>query len=287
MKHVFFCIVTILLSLDIHAGTIIADSLRIDGYWRTFKLYIPDTAPKQNATLVFCLHGYGSHDGNVNNTMYESADRHGFVLCVPLGLCDPKGKHSWNVGYPSQEGWKVDDVKAMCKMGQYVQKKYKLSRENTFFSGMSNGGEMCYLLTYSNQTVFKAFASVAGLTMKWLYLREKQPRPVPFMELHGTDDHTSMWEGDLENKGGWNPYLPVPMAAHAIAATNRCLQEVCDTVQYESTKKHRPIVRHHFIAPEGGCDVWLHEIIGAPHCWFTDDMDTGEVIWQFFSKLVK
>ena len=261
------------------------DSLKVDGQYRVFRLYRPEGLA-QDAPLLFVLHGYSS-PGEVNDLACHAADRHKFAVCIPIGLKDPTGKHSWNVGYPMQEGWKVDDVQSMCRMARYVQKKYHLSARNTFLSGMSNGGEMCYLLAYSDQKVFKAFGSLAGLTMQWLYKERRIPRPVPFLEIHGTSDTTSMWEGDPENTGGWNPYIAVPMAVHAVAAADRCEVEECDTVVYEQTRKHRPIVRHKYLRGDQGTEVWLYEVKGAPHCWFTDDMDTGEVLWEFFSKYLE
>ncbi|MBR3547104.1 MAG: esterase [Bacteroidaceae bacterium] len=221
------------------------DSLKVDGQYRVFRLYRPEGLA-QDAPLLFVLHGYSS-PGEVDDLACRAADRHKFAVCIPIGLKDPTGKHSWNVGYPMQEGWKVDDVKSMCRMARYVQKKYHLSARNTFLSGMSNGGEMCYLLAYSDQKVFKAFGSLAGLTMQWLYKERRIPRPVPFLEIHGTSDTTSMWEGDPENTGGWNPYIAVPMAVHAVAAADRCEVEECDTVVYEQTRKHRPIIRHKYL----------------------------------------
>ena len=35
------------------------------------------------------------------------------------------------------------------------------------------------------------------------------------------------------------------------------------------------------------CDVWLFEVVGSVHSWHTGDIDTGEGIWQFFSRYVK
>ena len=47
------------------------------------------------------------------------------------------------------------------------------------------------------------------------------------------------------------------------------------------------IIRHCFAGSPSGCDVWLYEVQGAGHEWFTDDIDTGEEIWRFFRQYVK
>ena len=268
-----------------HAGTYVDDSVKIAGYIRLFVMYLPDGL-QADAPLVFILHGYGAGIWR-ENPMLAAADRHGFAVCIPQGLKDPEGKPSWNVGYPFQQGWKVDDVKALCRMARYVQKRYHLSRKNTFLTGMSNGGEMCYLMAYSKQSTFKAVAPIAGLTMAWIYEQMEAPRPIPLMEIHGTEDRVSEWTGDLENKGGWGAYLPVPVAIGYWVAKNRCTHEEVEHVESLQGAEGHPVIKHRYSSPTTGCDVWLYEVVGGVHSWFTDDIDTGEEIWQFFSRYIK
>ena len=168
------------------AQQFVEDSLNVDGYMRRFDLFLPEGI-KTDAPLVFYLHGYGGAIYR-KNPMIETASREGFAVCIPQGLKDPKGKPSWNVGYPFQQGWKVDDVKSLSKIAAYVQKRYRLSRDNTFLTGMSNGGEMCYLMAYSRQKAFKAVAPIAGLTMAWMYRHLEGGKPIPLFEIHGTED---------------------------------------------------------------------------------------------------
>src|SRR3712207_8529506 len=73
---------------------------------------------KAKAPLVMVLHGYGSSYLKKKTYMRKAAERHGFALCVPDGLKDPKGKRSWNVGYPQQDGWREDDVDNLCKLAR-------------------------------------------------------------------------------------------------------------------------------------------------------------------------
>ena len=281
----FVMLMCLLCCSAMSAQTFVKDSLRVDGKMRRFVTFLPEGI-KGEAPLVVVLHGYG---GSIwrENPMVAAAKRHGFAVCIPQGLRDPKGKPSWNVGYPSQAGWKQDDVKALCRIAQHVQKRHKLSRTNTFLTGMSNGGEMCYLMAFNNkQKTFKAVAPIAGLTMEWMYSQLEAKRPIPVMEVHGTADHTSEWGGDLENKGGWGAYMPVPLAVGYWVAKNRCTHE--ETERVESLKKDgHPVIKHRFTGGPTGCDVWLYEVVGAGHKWHTDDIDTGEEVWSFFSKYVE
>ena len=283
-----FAIAALLLSLysmPCHAGRYIADSLKVDGHMRQFVMYLPDGL-QADAPLVFMLHGYSSgikHD----NIMIGPADRHGFAVCIPQALIDPQGETSWNVGYSFQQGWLVDDVKALCRIARHVQKRYRLSRENTFLTGMSNGGEMCYLMAYSKQSIFKAVAAISGLTMAWTYEQMEAPRPLPLMEIHGTEDRLSEWTGDMEDKTGWGTYLPVPVAVGYWVAKNRCTHEETERTERLKGAEGHPIIKHRYSSPTTGCDVWLYEIVGGVHSWHTEDIDTGEEIWQFFSHYLK
>ena len=172
-------------------------------------------------------------------------------------------------------------------MAHYVQQRYHLSRENTFLTGASNGGEMCYLMAYSKQNTFKAVAPIAGLTMAWIYQQMDAPRPIPLMEIHGTEDRVSEWAGDMENRGGWGAYLPVPVAMGYWIAKNRCTHESVECVESLKGDEGHPVIKHRYTSPTTGCDVWLYEVVGGVHGWHTSDIDTGEEIWQFFSQYLK
>ena len=281
--------ISLLLSLSLcsmaWAQSYVEDSVKVQGHMRKFVMYLP-AGLKADAPLVFVLHGYSGKIWR-ENPLIHVADKHGFGVCIPQGLPDLKGKTSWNVGYPFQKGWKIDDVKSLCRMARYVQKKYHLSRENTFMTGMSNGGEMCYLMAYSKQQTFKAVAPIAGLTMEWMYRELEATRPIPLMEVHGTKDHTSAWGGDLKDEGGWGAYMPVPLAVGYWVAKNRCTHEETERVESLRGSQGHPIIKHRFTGSSTGCDVWLYEVIGAGHTWHTDDIDTGQEVWNFFSQYVK
>ena len=285
IKILTMAVALMLGALPCRAGAFVADSLKVDGQMRHWEMYLPDGLPA-GAPLVVILHGYGAGIWR-ENPMVAAADRHGFAVCIPQGLKDPEGQPSWNVGYPFQQGWQVDDVKALCRIARHVQKRHHLSRKNTFLTGMSNGGEMCYLMAYSKQDVFSAVAPIAGLTMAWIYETKQAPHPIPLMEIHGTEDRVSEWTGDMDNKGGWGAYLPVPVAIGYWVARNRCTQESTERIESLKGAEGHPIIKHHYSSPTTGCDVWLYEVMGGVHSWHTTDLDTGEEVWRFFSRYLK
>ena len=263
-------------------------SFKHQGIDRTYWMFIPENLSEQ-APLVFVLHGYGGNAEGCCTPMMETAEKHGFAVCYPQGEKDPEGNKGWNVGYPMQKGMKIDDIDFICDLAGHIQKKFNLSRQNTFFSGMSNGGEMCYIMAMSRPEVFSAFASVAGLTMEWAYRSMSPKKAVPFMEIHGTADRISMWEGDPDNTGGWGEYISVPLAVGVWAAEAKCTH----TETKELPRLKNRIIMHRHLggseAWEGGPDieVRLYEIIDGGHSWAYEDMDTCEEIWEFFSMYLK
>ncbi len=108
------------------------------------------------------------------------------------------------------------------------------------------------------------------------------------MEIHGTEDHTSEWWGDQQNKGGWGSYMAVPLAVGRIVAKNKCTEIQTDTVKANSeNKKAHDYIRHRYSNPQTHCHVWLYEVVGGGHNWFTDDMNTGEEVWNFFKPYIE
>lgn len=257
----------------------------IDGVERTYKLYLPANI-QPNAPLIFVLHGYGGSFNLDDKGFNEAAERHGFAVCYPQGSKDGRKKNCWNVGYPFQADMTVDDISFLCKLAKKLQKEHKLSRRNTFCTGMSNGGEMCYLLAYDRQSTFKAVAPIAGLTMEWMPKAYTRTRPIPLFELHGTEDRTSEWTGDLENKGGWGAYIAVPDAINYWVKRNGCKREVKEHLPLKTPESNQ-VISHKYVDAKDGNEVWLYEIVGGGHSWGNKDFDTAEEIWKFFSKFTE
>lgn len=264
-------------------------TMKNQGLEREYYLYRPEGL-KAGAPLVIVLHGYGGSALKGKKAMMDVADKNGFAVCYPQGIKDPKGKPGWNVRYPSQEGMKTDDVKFLIALSKEIQKKFDLSPKNTFLTGMSNGGDIIYLIAMRAPKAFKAMASIAGLQFNWMETEYSYKHPLPFMEVHGTQDHTSEWLGDPENKGGWGAYIPVPAAVSRIIAVNGCTEEYVtelprregrNQVTLYQFKAGRPAVK-------GGrpTEVWLYKVEGGNHSWSDKDMDTCSEIWRFFSQWI-
>ncbi len=266
-------------------GTLTEHSLKHKGVKYIYYLYLPKDLPA-DAPLVLFFHGYGATNIPATHLgFHHVADQHGFAVCYPRGPKDNRGSHCWAVGYSfhTEAGWERDDVGFAKHLVRHLQREYGLSRHNVFATGHSNGGEMSYLLAYEASEVFAAVAPISGLTMEWMYRELTPRRAVPLLEIHGTADVVSKWEGDPDNKDGWGEYIAVPRAVSFWAAVNRCTHEVTEELP---TKRNR-VVTHRYVDGTNGAEVWLYEVVGGSHAWPDGDLNTAEEIWGFFAKYVK
>lgn len=252
---------------------------------RTYSMHIPDSLDP-GRPLVICTHGYGSKTRR-RKDLNAAADKYGYAICYPDGSPDSRGKDGWNVHYPSQHTMTINEADFFEAFVPTVAKRFNLNADNAFLTGMSNGGDLCYQLAYERPELFKAYASVAGLTFDCIYDSLRLTKPVPFLEIHGNDDHISAWQGDHANKGGWGAYIPTPLAVSAIAVNNRCHTMVCDTLQSLTGDASRPIYHTLYTDSPYGTDVEVYEIVGGKHSWHAKDLPTADIICRFFAPYIK
>ena len=285
MKNRYLAFLVVLFCFIVHAraAETVRCTMKYKGEVRTYWLYVPEGAGPATP-LVLVLHGYGGNAEGYCPSMLEVAEREGFAVCYPQGEKDAKGKTGWNVGYDVQQGLERDDVGFVKALVKHLRKTHHIGKDNVFMSGMSNGGEMTYFMAYKYPDLFRAYATIAGLTMQWAYKEWKAKKPVPLMEVHGTADKTSMWEGDPEDTGGWGSYIAVPAAVGYWAAQARCTHEETTTLPQ---KGEHPVVLHRYLGGDDGIEVRLYEVQGAKHSWHLADMDTCEEMWRFFSGYLK
>lgn len=291
MRKIICCLLLLSAALSLGAAGIsercVKDSLRFKGEDHVYWVYVP-SALSADAPLLVCLHGYGGRASNISTALVDLAEEQGFVVCFPQGLKDGRGKPCWNVGYPFQKGLKRDDVGFMERLVKHLVKAYGLNPANAFLSGMSNGGEMCYLVARRKPDLFAGIMSIAGLTLPEMTPLQYHS-PVPFMEVHGTADKTSKWTGDPENKDGWGAYLSVPAAVSYVVAANGC---------HSYSKEELPLIRNQvilhkylggFLARGNGpaCEVWFYEVTDGGHNWSDKDMDTYHEMWKFMDHFMR
>lgn len=260
-----------------------------DGLSREYIYYAPNNLPA-NSPLVFVGHWFGGNAQDMMNScdFNTLADQNNFAVCYPQGTTDSWGDIFWNIGYDFHQGVNVDDVGFLVSLAQHLQSTYNLSTTNTFFTGMSNGGEMCYLLACEAGNTFRAVAPVAGgLWLNYLNQNGCNPTtPIPVFVKHGTNDNVTWYTGDLTNSNGyWGAYLSVDSIINIFVSQNSLTNLIIDTLP-NINNNQRITVTYKYSSPSTYKEVWLYKYINGGHSWGADDWDIEDEIWYFFNQMI-
>ena len=260
-----------------------------NGLIREYYLYQP-IEMSDNAPLVFVLHGYsGSANGMISYTSMNSvADEYGFAICYPQGKSDQSGYNFWNVGYAFHQNETVDDVDFLSTLANYLQNEYNLDPQNTYSTGFSNGGDMSYMLACQASDVFRAIAPVAGCMMEEIYNTCNTP-PVPVLEIHGTNDGVTLWDGDMQNNDGWGAYLSTEDGIDFWIENNGCIRSEDINLPNPVNDGSYIIHRRNYECNEDA-EVWLYEVVNGGHDWpggsGNFDINSSIEIWNFFEMFM-
>lgn len=260
------------------------------GQLRSFIYYQP-TDLQDDSPLLVVLHGFTSSAEKIMHYTHfnQLADQSGFAVLYPQGTTDNDFNTFWNVGYTFHADINTDDVDFIVQLTKLIQKRYKLSKEHTFLTGMSNGGEMCYKMACEKPTMFKAVAPVAGMMLD-SFFEQAQNQAVPLFATFGTSDDVTRFEGDTSNVDGWGTYRSIDATINYWQTTNKCSVVETDTLPNLSADDSSCIVRRHYYQPDSSIDVLYYKVINGGHDWpgasGNMDVDISVEIWNyFFSKM--
>ena len=275
----------------------------LNGDMREYLLHIPKNI-QPNAPLVFVLHGLGETSTRIRkySGMNDVADKYCFVVCYPQGspstertIYTTKGTYFWNVGYEIHKNETVDDIYFLKSLANYLQKKYNLNSDRTFCAGMSNGGDMNYLLGCEASDVFKAIAPIAGTMMEWVYKSCNRNNSISVLHLHGTRDMNNRFHGDIDNKDKWGAYISVEKSVKFWVDKNKCMKTGIDTLPDLNEEDGSFIIRERYEECNNDNEVWFYRVVEGGHEWPTKrwrweywgnrDVNTSEEIWKFFSRI--
>ena len=295
----------ILLSL-FHSSLLVSDQRMVihEGVEREYIIHVPENLT-EDFPIVFVIHGYtGSAEGIATYTgMNSIAEREGFKAVYPQGTIDSNGNTFFNVGYEFNDDSSINDVSFIRELVRSISQEFNLKRKKAFATGMSNGGDMSYLLACTSSDLFKAVAPVAGVLMKGLKDSCELSSSVPIFEIHGTADKISLFEGDLNNEGGWGAYYDLPSTidffAERYQLTNKSVKQMTSK---ESGADYDIFFERHW-SDDLEEEVWMYRIEDGRHVWpgiklnwwnnplawfyfgsGNEDINASEEVWAFFKK---
>ena len=263
-----------------------AHTLGHDGLTRDYRLHVPDDLP-EGAPLVIAMHGYSSSARTLQrySGLDERANNEGFVVAYPQGTTDRWGYAFWEVGYAFHDG-STDDVGFIQALATHIGTD--LQTGPVFATGMSNGGDMSYLLACQAPELVTAVAPIAGSIMQVTADTCTPADPVPVLAVHGTADDVTLWAGDADNTGGWGVYLSVEDAiALHVELHGFETYAVEDLPDVDPTDGST--VRVHSWSHAGADEaVQLYEVVGGGHDWpgafGNQDIHASDELWAFFAR---
>ena len=275
-----------------------------EGVEREYIIHVPENLT-QDSPIVFVIHGYtGSAEGIMGYSgMNNIADRESFVAVYPQGTIDSNGNAFFNVGYEFNKASKINDVSFIRSLVKSLTQEFNLQRKKAFATGMSNGGDMSYLLACTSSDLFRAVAPVAGVLMKQTKASCELENSIPLFEIHGTADKVSLFEGDLLNAGGWGAYYDLPSTVEFFAEENQLAQKSVKQISSKDNGADYDIFFERYWTEGFEEEVWLYRIEEGRHVWpgtkfkwwsnpiawyyfgsGNEDINASEEVWAFVKK---
>ena len=276
------------LSMNIQAleyGTIIDGGIE-----REYIYYHPSSAP-ENCPLVFVCHGYtGTAEGIMNYSEFNQlADEYGFAVCYPQGTQDGGGNTFFNVGYDFQNNETVDDVAFLQNLNNYFQNTYSLAADEVFCTGMSNGGDLCYMLACQASETFRAVAPISGMIMQDIMDDCAPLNEVSILEIHGTNDNVTYYDGDPTNQDGWGAYPSIPETMTFFNNLFSLTLQSSENFPNTSTNDGSTVSSEKYGSEDSCTEVWLYTVQDGGHDWpgayGNMDIQASREAWLFFQQL--
>ncbi|MES2762178.1 MAG: T9SS type A sorting domain-containing protein [Bacteroidota bacterium] len=286
-KHLLTTIVFLSVLFNAKSQTTVVDSIYVGGQYRSYRLYVPAIYTGATARpLIFNLHGYTSYaqQQQLYSNFMPIADTANFLMVYPNGTYN-SGQRFWNAGISSTL---VNDIAFLSALIDSLDLTYNINLNRVYSCGMSNGGYMSYTLGCELSNRITAIASVTGSIFTTQFGPNCHPtRPVPAMQIHGTNDPTVPYVGSSTS-------APIDSVVKYWVTKNNCNPVATfSNVPNISTTDGCTAEHYKYSGGIGGSSVELYKIIGGGHTWpgfpfggvgTNMDMNASKEIWRFFSK---
>ena len=241
-------------------------SLTHEGVQRQYIVHVPEDLPSSSVGLIVAMHGY---TGSAESIMAYSglnalADEYGFIVAYPQGTEDQQGNAFFNVGYGFHTDSAVDDVGYILTLVEHLAEKHSIDPLRVYATGMSNGGDMSYLLACKAADVFRAIAPVAG-TMMVATMDDCTPSgPMPVFAINGTADNITRYAGDYDDADGWGAYHSVDQIINLWAGHATAKAQTSTTLNYADDFS---ISVDRYTAETGTTEIILYRVEDGGHDW--------------------
>ena len=251
-----------------HLDSPVYRTIEHDGATRSFTLHVPADV-KPSGPLVMVMPDYTASAGEIMDYsgFNAIADREDFIVAYPEGTRNQFGYRFFNVGYDHSATSTVDDLGFISSLTSDLQKQLGVTPKPTFIAGMSNGGDMAYFIACNHSELYGAMASVTGVLMKHIHDECIPAKPLPVLQIHGTDDAISYFGGDMENKAGYGAYLGAPETVQFWTEANGLTKKEITFVDNRDQEDDTAVRFERFFSPNSRNEVWFYSVQGGGHRW--------------------
>jgi polyhydroxybutyrate depolymerase len=172
-----------------------------DGHDRPYVLHVPPGPRDRPLPLLLELHGRGISAGQFDalTGFGALADEEGFVLAMPSAIAE-----LWNDGRSRSPKWvgEPDDVGYLTAVIDDACSRKIVDPARVYVVGMSNGAVMAGRLACECADNVAAVAQVAGTAGRAVAAGCRPTRATPILNIHGTADRYSPYEGGIRHSLG-------------------------------------------------------------------------------------
>ncbi len=264
-------------------GTIVSS-----GQERKYLLHVPKSYDRAKPTpLVISLHGAGGWPAlQMNVSRWNRlADEHGFIVVYPSGA--DFAPRIWPMAGAAGKA----DAQYISELIDKLKATYNIDPARIYADGLSNGAGMAFALSCTLSDRIAAVGAVAAaqiMPFSWC----NDPRAVPMIAFHGTDDPV------VPYKGGMTWKAPVPRPFPDVlewvgnwARRNRCALDALEL------KAAAHVVRREYRNCAEDAAVVLYTLVGGGHAWpggkplpewwvgtTSSEIDATALMWAFFRE---
>jgi poly(hydroxyalkanoate) depolymerase family esterase len=246
---------------------------------RSYKLYIPASAPERPCALVVMLHGckQSPADFAAGTKMNRIAELHGLIVAYPAQTGAANMSSCWNWFNPADQMRDAGEPSIIAGTTREIMREFGLGPHQVFVAGLSAGGAMAAVMgvTYpdlyaavgihsglaykSANDVISAFAAMRGAAGPAL---EPEPRYQAGMKPH---PRTIIFQGTADQ------VVNASNAARIVEAVSRDVPRANATRDRDGFAGGRTFNRLIVEQADGGpfLECWLIE--GAGHAWSGGD----------------
>lgn len=269
----------------------------VDGRSRGYELHLPaGVTALAGLPVVLAFHGgLGTDTGMVRLThLNQIADARRFAVVYPAGY-----QSSWNDGRPNtpanQAG--IDEVAFVSALIDQLVNHDHADGSRIYATGISNGGMFTQRLGCALAGELAGIAPVAGPLPVDIAPGCHPARPIPVLEIHGTDDPIVPYDGGhVSGRGSGGDVISVADTMSRWRSVDGCSSTTTTTVP-DKVDDGTHVRMTSGVGCQVGSRVVLYTVVGGGHTWpggwpylpaviigrVSGQFDASQVIWDFFA----